>query len=236
MPLFFRSDSMPSDQPEYVAWIDVMGIGPVMGRSLDIAANFIFKLHVSAVKASASGLKLYPVMDGFYATASRQQDMVAFLGTLFDQCAEEFIATPREQFQHRFIIRGALAYGPVIHGQALPASATQPPNGSDPFAANPAYKSSILIGLPMVQAHLSERKAPPFGLFVHESARSFAPTGSEPLHFSWWKWTQQNSQRWTNLYDELIDYFGRCRSHAMPIEYEEARIDLHEKMTKQYFM
>jgi hypothetical protein len=226
---------MPSAEPEYAAWVDVMGIGPVMGRSLDIAANFIFKLHIAAVKAMTSDLKLYPVMDGFYVTSSRQQNMLEFLGSVFDQCAEEFIVTPREQFQHRFIVRGALAYGPIIHGQALPAAATQPPHGLDPFSANQGYKSSILIGLPMVQAHLSERKAPPFGLFVHESARSFAPAGSAPLHFSWWKWTQQNNQRWNSLYVELVDYYEKCRSHAMPIEYEEVRIDLHEKMAKQYF-
>jgi hypothetical protein len=61
MPLFFNAQVLPNPANEYVAWIDVMGVQSAMSRSLNITANFIFKLHVAALQAPHAGLSLYPV-------------------------------------------------------------------------------------------------------------------------------------------------------------------------------
>jgi hypothetical protein len=179
MPLTFNANRLPQMTSEYVAWVDVMGTQISMSKSISITANFIFKLHIAALRAKLQGITLYPVMDGFYASSASRNQMMDFLRGVYRSVAEEFNSTT-EQF-HRFAIRGGLAFGPVIHGSGVGQCALE-------IAANPAYSNSVLLGLPMVQAHLSEHDAPPFGVFVHESARTFAPNGTEPLHWIWWVW------------------------------------------------
>jgi len=86
----------------------------------------------------------------------------------------------------------------------------------------------------MVQAHLSERDAPPFGLFVNESARGFAPNGTDPLHWICWKWkTEDQSATWDILKDRLIAHLLCCKARAQAILYSLDRIEAHEKMVLQ---
>ena len=230
MPLYFNSQVLPSPANEYVAWVDVMGVQSAMSRSLNITANFIFKLHVAALQAPHAGLSLYPVMDGLYISSANQQAMLDFLRSVFTDIAATFV--DETENLHRFIVRGALAFGPVIHGAGVPA------NASNAFgtSAGGAYKNAILLGMPMVQSHISERNAPPFGLFVHDSARTFAPPLTQPLHHVWWKWVNPgNSQVWNGLPDALGGYYAWCRERASSILYDRERIDIHSDLARQYF-
>ena len=127
------------------------------------------------------------------------------------------------------MIRGGLAFGPVIHGHDVGQCAPELQN-------NPSYRDSVLLGMPMVQAHLSERGAPPFGVFVHESARVFAPSGTDPLHWIWWKWKRdEEAETWNTLKDQLTAHFEWCKARAQAILYSEDRIEAHMKMVEQYF-
>lgn len=114
MPLTFHAGYLPQALPEYIAWVDVMGTQASMSRSLAISANFIFKLHTAALQAPNQNVTLYPVMDGFYASSSDKGEILDFLRSVFQEVAAEFNGEPVEH--HRFIIKGALAFGPVIHG------------------------------------------------------------------------------------------------------------------------
>ena len=56
-----------------------MGIQSAMGRSLDVAANFIFKLHIAVLESldalpdhQRRNIYLYPVMDGVYFVTNDQ--------------------------------------------------------------------------------------------------------------------------------------------------------------------
>lgn len=230
MPLIFNANVLPPPGNEYVAWIDVMGIQSAMSRSLDITANFVFKLHVAALQAPHNGVTLYPVMDGLYTSSPNQQTMFDFLRSLFSKAAESFIGQPETLF--RFIVRGGLAFGPVIHGSAVPAQSS--PEFGTPGGAQ--YKNLILLGMPMVQAHLSEKNAPPFGLFVHESARTFAPPLAEPFHHVWWRWVNPaNSDVWNNLPRTLANYFEWCRQRPNSLLYDLDRIRVHADLAQQYF-
>jgi len=227
MPLAFDANHLPQMTSEYVAWVDVMGTQISMSKSIKITANFIFKLHIAALRAKAQGVTLYPVMDGFYAASSARNQMLEFLRSVYKSVAEEFNSTA-EQF-HRFVIRGGLAFGPVIHGSGVGQCAKE-------LAANAVYSNSVLLGLPMVQAHLSEHEAPPFGIFVHESARTFAPTGSEPLHSIWWAWKDASSMKiWNKLKTELGSYLEWSKVRSQAIGYAVERIEAHREMMKQYF-
>lgn len=227
MPLKFYAEKLPNPESEYVAWVDVMGTQIAMSRSTKTTANFIFKLHIAAIRAYSEAVKLYPVMDGFYVAAKRQADMLGFLRTVYRQVADEFISATKPH--HRFMIRGGLAFGPVIHGDTVGGCSPELKEKSN-------YANQILLGLPMVQAHLSERDAPPFGVFVHESARSFAPEGSDSLHWIWWCWENPESKNtWVQLGAKLKEHFNWCKERAQAIGYSEERIEVHKKMVAQYF-
>jgi hypothetical protein len=231
--MYFNSQLLPQPQSEYVAWIDVMGIAPLMGRSFDIGANFMYKLHIAVLQAPRAGVTVYPIMDGVYAVSPSQGNILDFVGSVFNRCAEEFLS--RDQPFHQFLIRSAIACGQVIRGANVPdAAAAQTPDQQSPLTLVPNYKDALLMGLPMVQAHTAERLAPPFGVYVHESARSFAPAQQMPIRFLWWKWGIPANRNWQRLLPGLSRYFGWCRKNSMSIGYEVSRIDAHESMAVQY--
>jgi hypothetical protein len=226
MPLTFNADRLPDTLSEYLAWVDVMGTQVSMSRSIKITANFIFKLHIAALRADNLHLRIYPVMDGFYVASADKNHMLNFLRSVFSEVAAGFNATPEPQ--HRFLIRGGLAFGPVIHGNGVGACANELQNDE-------TYRNAILLGTPMVQAHLSEQLAPPFGMFVHESARVFAPSGVEPLHWIWWKWGSTGQATWDTLKVGLPSHLQWCEKRAQAILYDPNRIEAHKKMVDQYF-
>ena len=205
-----------------------MGIQVSMSRSLAKSANFMFKLHTAALQAPNQNVTMYPVMDGFYASSMRQADMLNFLKSVMRDVAAEFIGEP--DMHHRFVVKGALAFGPVIHGNAVPQPASATLHG------NLAYRDSLLLGMPMVQANTCERMAPPFGIYVHESARTFAPPRTNAMHAIWWKWQNPNHVNWGRLGTEVERYFQWCRERAGEIGYKEDRIEVHSTMAKQYFV
>ena len=226
MSLFFDARHLPQPANEYVAWVDVMGTQASMARSLKITANFIFKLHTAALQAQLGAVKLYPVMDGFYASSADKMNISDFLRNVFSSVADEF--NSQKDNQHRFIIRGGMAFGPTVHGSSIPQQA------SKTMSQNGAYCDALLLGMPMVQAHLSESNAPPFGIFIHESARAFAPVGQEPFHHAWWRWDCSVNQKiWNDLKINIDDYFSWCMARSMNIGYDEARIQQHKKMASQ---
>jgi hypothetical protein len=230
MPLYFNAQQLPKPANEYVGWIDEMGVQSAMSRSLDITANFVFKLHVAALQAPNVGVSLYPVMDGLYIACSSQQDVLEFLRSVFANIAETFVSETEQL--HRFIVRGALAFGPVIHGADVPIESS---NAFSTELGKP-YKHAILLGMPMVQAHIAEKNAPPFELFVHETARTFAPPSAKPLHHVWWKWVNSdNSWVWNGLPTALLSYFEWCSERACSIQYDRERIDIHADLARQYF-
>lgn len=229
MPLQFNAGNLPQMHSEYVAWVDVMGTQASMSRSISATANFIFKLHIAALQSATQGVVLYPVMDGFYASCGDRNLMLDFLRGVFKRVADEFNAETSPH--HRFCIRGGLAFGPVVHGRDCKPCAQE-------LQAGPAYSEKILLGMPMVQAHLAERGAPPFGVFVHESARVFAPSGTDSLHWVWWKWGSGNpgaQPTWNTLKAELPKYIEWCEKRSQAIEYSAERIQAHKTMMQQYF-
>jgi hypothetical protein len=64
-----------------------MGIQGALRRSIKIAANFVYKLHDAALQARIAPLRLYPIMDGFYASSPDVETMggseKSFCGSLF---------------------------------------------------------------------------------------------------------------------------------------------------------
>lgn len=225
---YFNAAHLPPSNNEYVAWIDVMGTQASMSRSVRATANFVFKIHAAALQAPRSAVRLYPVMDGLYAAAPSQNGILEFLTGVFSSLATEFIGEKHPL--HRFLLRGGLAYGPVIHGAGIGAEA------SDTLAENAQYRDAILLGMPMVQAHQVESSAPPFGIAVHESARSFAPEGIEPLHVAWLRWSNNPKvATWSKAENAILAHLDWFEQRSGPLSYPKDRIAAHRQMVREYF-
>ena len=208
-----------------------MGTQGSMSRSLRKSANFIFKIHITALESQTPTIQLYPVMDGLYVVSDHQGDMLDFLERMFSRLADLFVSTP--DMQHRFIVKGSLAYGPVVHGSSLL------PAASATLVNNQNYRNALLLGMPMIQAYLGEKKAPPFGVFVNESARAFCPAGApavHPLTVSWWTWFRPG--QWIALAQELRTemnlYCDWCSQRSHAIDYPVEKIKEHRGLIMEY--
>ena len=224
MPNRFNARELPSPKSEYVCWIDVMGTQSIMARSIKVTANFVFKLHAAAVSCQVSNVKLYPIMDGLYVASPSKQAITDFIKYVFKTLADNFVS---ENIEHRFLIKGALAYGPVIHGDNVPDVACPV------LSQNANYRASILLGLPMVNAFKSENLAPPFGVYIHESARTFSSSGTEPFHHVWLRWFQATSRQ--SYLDAVIAYFDWCLARPNYIQYAQDRIVVHKAQATEFF-
>jgi hypothetical protein len=200
-----------------------------MARSLAVTGNFIFKLHVAALEELRPGIKLYPVMDGMYITTPDRNEMRTFLSDVFQRLAILFNGTTDNQ--HRFLLKAAVAYGPVIHG------ANVTPNAQSILSQNTHHKDSMLLGMPMIYAHISEPEAPPFGVCVHNSASSFLDQAERKWSQIWWPWfpLHTNAQA-QSLRTNLPGYFDWCNKRAGVIGYELSRIAVHKAQADHYFV
>lgn len=223
---YFDASHLPKEKNEYVAWIDIMGIQEKMSRSVNECANFIFKIHLAASKSKPDDLILYPIMDGLYASSQKKDSMTKFLGKLFLNISNEFISE-NNNF-HKFMIRCGLAFGPTIHGRNVNDSAFSE------VKLNDDYKNSLMLGIAMIHANQVERNAPPFGIFIHDSARSFHSDGEESFRRSWHIWGK-NEKDWEKLGNNVVDYLNFCEKHALAIGYDSERVSAHKEMAKQYF-
>lgn len=240
----------------YVCWIDMMGTQSNLQRSLIQSAAKLFPLHVATMRAREhiySNMYLYTVMDGVFAVTPSKGAIIEFMDRIFVQLAGHVvdkIDTSSRPF-HTPIPRAALAYGPIIHGSDTPEEV------SHEIAEDDFPKDELLVGLPMVHAYINEREAPPFGIYVHETARTFAPrdeTGEghqEPLKYIWYEWFRDGSNiiyesSGDNLMNSielakrlsncLEDYYKYCLStyHRIP-HYSPSKMKEHISRTAQYF-
>lgn len=211
---------------ESVAWVDVMGIQSALARSVKVAANFVYKLHHAALTVPNDLVRLYPVMDGFYATSEFAQALARFLAGVFELAAREFIDESNPSF--RFLIRGAVAKGNIYHGYRLSAQA------SWTLAQHQAHRDMIVLGTPIVDAHLGEREAPPFGIFADRTADDFERAGY-PFD-AWWPWYRLSSDSTlaARLADNLEEYYEWAGS-SDESGYDESRIRIHRGFASLYF-
>ncbi len=202
-----------------------MGIQSAVGRSINVAANFMFKLHIAALESKTASISLYPVMDGVYACAPNELEMAVFLRAMLKALTDLFISEKKQIFQ--FIVRAAVAKGEVHHGRDVGRDA------SVTLARNPEYRGQILLGQPMIDAHLGESRAAPFGVFVHESARGAQfPTTKE----GWWRWFENVDKfEREKLLGCLAEYFRWCYSESDKIKYEPERVHVHRGFAEVFF-
>lgn len=227
--LFNASTLLPTT--EYVCWIDVMGSESIMLRSLKTAANFVMKLHIAALEACESiKVDVYPVIDGMYVCSPDQRQIFDFVDNVYSTLADTFIA--EEDPYKTFVMRGGLSYGPIVKGSETSAC-------NHKLNEFPDYINRILIGPALTQAYKTENKSPPFGLAIHESARTFAPTEDNVLPFTFWKWwisdKEDGRQKASEVYTGIQKYLKWCSRHTTELTYTQEKINKHKTLADEYF-
>jgi hypothetical protein len=227
-PYYLGDDSGPQ-RFRYVLWLDIMGSQGKMLRNVRTASIPLMKLHVAALNAkkkTSDGVDLFPVIDGIYAVSEHLASIGFFISDVFRSMAAEFLVLKNWE---RSVIRGAIAYGPVILGEDCKEGAA--------ILKESNYANSILLGMPLVQAFTAERAAPPFGVFVHESVRAFGQIGTRPVTVSLWHWwskSVENMNIASALLPTLQDYFAWCRKNPVTTGYPPDRIDAHQALAEEY--
>jgi len=223
--LFFNDSGLKKPKPNYVAWVDLMGARNAMSQSSSSSANHIGRIHSAILQSRRKEVRVYPVMDGAYITCEERPPIIETLRDIYVQCAEYIASTAKPG--HRFLMRGGLAFGPVIHGSDITSTS------SYELGKNPDYTRSLLFGMPMIQANRAEGFAPPFGLYLAESVRNHTSGRDFPLSGVWWKWWKHALP--AGFTERLREHFNWCLSNWRSLEYQEDRVKEHYDLARQYF-
>jgi hypothetical protein len=245
--LYFDARCLPSPQCEYVLWCDAMGTARNLTRSFRSAAKSIFNIQAAfaIAIAKADGARCYPMMDGVYVTCRTHETMVKILRIAFYELGMDFrqgLGT-----EQKYMVRAGLAFGPTLHGGDLDEKAFYGllPNGMrksrDDYEATqmPRIRGQILLSPAMVQAYNAERRAPPFGIFVDDTAK-LLPQAFDTLGFPgnlhrWWRGDERAEALAVHLYDQIEFYFEKAELDSVGMGYDLESINRHRVLAKEYF-
>lgn len=221
--IFFDSTYLSDIQKEYVAFIDIMGTQCHMKKSIKETANYIFKLHSAIISSWREkpyhNVFIYPVMDGAYITARAKDDMVNIVMRIYRYLSKLFLE--EKVISHLFLVRGAIAYGEVIHGHSVPLKA------SKAFELDLGYKNQLLLGGAMIDAYLGEKKAAPFGIYICDSAkkRNMRNSGSFSLDWKWFNSKDLHIDRYllSKIHNRAREYFTMLKDPQHPLHYEDEK-------------
>jgi hypothetical protein len=248
--LYFVTEDLHDAEGEYVLWCDGMGTGRALSTSLRNASNFIFKLH-SAFDKAIDGVdtsNVYPVMDGMYVTSSSYDDITSIMEVAFAELAQEFLEW--NDLNKHFLVRAGIAFGGTIHGDNIKSEAFVPEKGEFDVHIDQSNfedstldntRSRLLLSPAMVSATRAEDKAPPFGVFVHDSALSFPEVvkssndcfPSKMWH--WWRNNDSNRKLASDLSQGVLDYLEKAKKRSHELDYPRESISRHKSLTEEYF-
>lgn len=209
---------------EYVCWIDIMGTKNTMSESFQKAANFILKFHSCVIDAVKRGDKVtfYPLMDGVFITSPNSITIKKVIDTIFSSVAKIFLS--EEKNGYRFIVKGSLAFGDIAHGININKEVCEK------LSTEENYKQSLMCGMPMIQAFTAEHTAPPFGIYIHESART-----PSDLQGKYYAWSAHADIDKNVLKEKILSYFNWCNYYHRYLELDPTKIELYKKLTIEYF-
>lgn len=220
----FNANKMKDSTPKFVLWVDIMGIKEKMSRSLAQSSNFIAKFHVAVQRCSHGLGVVFPAMDGAYIIFDTGSDVKKYIGLFFRLITKNFI---NDEHKHQFIVRAGLAHGMVYQRDDILLALSEP--DSQKLSSLP-----LIVGFAVIQAHLAEKDAPPFGIAIHESAREVTEDKKPVFCGSWYRWT--NVTQWSQILKHALeDYFKWCREHYLEIGYDIKALERHELSATQYF-
>jgi hypothetical protein len=246
--LYFDTTHLPIPRGEYVAWCDCMGTGRCLVRSLHRAASSVFKLHAafSIAQEQSDGIRCYPVMDGVYVASPTRETMRSALCRAFCELAKEFIGSRGTGRMH--MIRAGLAYGPTLHGPDIDQEAfigttrTGRTISREEFESSPLNRTrhQVLLSPAMVSAYQAEKLAPPFGIYIHDSAKGYPQLadskdpGFNTNLLQWWKGDEEGEVVLPLLYEQVLFYLEKAETHSVGMGYPRESIERHRNLAIEY--
>ena len=214
----------------YVFWLDLMGANNVMRLSLPRAARSVMKIHAAALSAKKQYPKLQvnPVMDGVYGFVSDRALLEASLAKILGELAHVFVQ--ERVASSRFMVRAGVAFGPLVSATSLAA-------GAPILQQNIPYLGGTAIGMGISHAYEAEGHAPPFGVFIHESARSFAPRtkDSYPYRVTFWRWFDKDDALTWALRRTVLLHFDWLEKNPVAAQYRAEAMLRHKALAVEYF-
>lgn len=232
-PLYEGELRDPAARSEYVLWLDLMGMQNIMRASLSRTANFAAKL-VMAAEQCVSGrpaITPRPVIDGAFIHGT---DLGQFLSAAHVMYAMLAMACLRAgQAVDRLVVRGGMAYGPVVRGGDIPDACFL-------RSARPDRVSEIIFGQAVSDAYAVAEDAPPFGVNVHSSAASVldAPGGhTATRQWRWWEAVRDEPARELagHLRHHLEGYYRWCEEHPVQSGYRPERLMVHRALFREHY-
>lgn len=214
----------------YVFWLDLMGARNSMKLSLPRAARSIMKIHAAALLAKQTyrQLEINPVMDGVYGYVKDRILLQSCLADILQRLAKVFVL--ENMPISRFMVRAGVAFGPLIPGASLA-------EGARILRQNKRYLGGTAIGMGISHAYEAESCAPPFGVYIHESARAFAPRkeGSEPFSSVFWRWFSENDVLAWAVKRTLLAHFEWLEKNPVGAQYDTEAMRRHKALAVEYF-
>lgn len=214
----------------YVFWLDLMGARNLMKLSLPRAARSVMKIHAAALfaKQKHPELEINPVMDGVYGYVNDRE--------LLETCLTEIMASLANVFvqervpSSRFMVRAGVAYGPLIPGSSLAI-------GAPILQQNTRYLGGTAIGMGISHAYEAEGFAAPFGVYIHESARAFAPAANDsyPYRENFWRWFDDNDALTWAMRRTLLAHFEWLEKNPVAAQYDLEVMRRHRSLAVEYF-
>jgi len=209
----------------YVAWIDLLGTKSSMLTSHARTVNFVMRIHLACLATTRpNGLSIHPMNDGVFIVSESGQAVLDFVKKIMGSLSDLFCNEPKPEL--RFMARGAIAYGPVSIGSADLAA------GSNLLAGHATYVDSIVLGMPLAQSYESEKRAPPFGIYVHESARVFGDKSTPRVFY---RWLGANKTKSSAILAALKAHFAWMGAHKSECMVDGEWLKKIEELSCEYF-
>lgn len=214
----------------YVFWLDLMGARNSMKLSLARAARSVMIIHAAALLAKQKHpeLEINPVMDGVYGYVNDRVLLQRCLADILERIAKVFVLEYIPS--SRFMVRAGVAYGPLIPGASLAA-------GAAILRKNKRYLGGTAIGMGISHAFEAESCAPPFGVYIHESARAVAPRteGNHPYHVNLWRWFSEDTALTWAIRRTLLEHFDWLEKNPVAAQYDLEAMRRHKNLAVEYF-
>jgi hypothetical protein len=128
------------------------------------------------------------------------------------------------------MIRAGVSFGPLVPGGDLA-------EGAEILRKNSDYLGGTAIGMAITHAYEAEGNAPPFGVYIHESARAFAPRGKlhQPYLSNLWRWFKEDEPLTWALRRTLIEHYDWLEHNIIASSYDSAALVRHKALATEYF-
>lgn len=176
-----------STEDAYVAWVDIMGAGSAMRRSLQESSSAIGRFHTAIINAyhaivdeseANNEVNVHSLTDGAYIVTRSPQRMREVLSQMMLQLVRTFLSSSAK---NKFVVRSAVAHGNVVSSATMKRRIlTGNGHGEDADLVR-----NVTLGSPFEKAYHGETMAPPFGVFVDQSAIG-ADNFSSDCIWRWW--------------------------------------------------